>query len=269
LQVSQVGNTQISSELSEIYYRRFTIIIPAYNEEKRIKPVLMDIVKFVSENSLPWDVIVSIDGNDGTTDIVEALSETYPFVSYTKSSGRGGKGAAIIRASSFAGGDFVILMDADNSMEFSEVVNKIPLIQDYVAVILSRYHDGGDIPLMRRFLSRGFNILVRTFTGLRIEDTQSGYKIFRRDDFLSALRKVGATNTFYDISLLYHIHSSGGQIMETEAHYTHDDGSKFHPIGEVIGQGTSLLAFAIRHSRFYRLVPSWMISLYMRKFRWI
>jgi glycosyltransferase involved in cell wall biosynthesis len=181
----------------------------------------------------------------------------------------GGKGAAIIRASSFAGGDFVILMDADNSMEFSEVVNKIPLIQDYVVVILSRYHEWGDIPLMRRFLSRGFNILVRTFTGLRIQDTQSGYKIFRRDDFLSALRKVDATNTFYDISLLYHIYSSGGQIMETEAHYTHDEGSKFHPLGEVIGQGTSLLAFAIRHSRFYRLVPSWMNSLYMRKFRWI
>jgi glycosyltransferase involved in cell wall biosynthesis len=91
LQVSQVGKYPDQSELSEIYYRRFTIIIPAYNEEKRIKPVLMDIVKFVSENSLPWDVIVSIDGNDGTTDIVEALSETYPFVSYTKSSGWGGK----------------------------------------------------------------------------------------------------------------------------------------------------------------------------------
>jgi hypothetical protein len=58
-------------------------------------------------------------------------------------------------------------------------------------------------------------------------------------------------------------------IKEIEVHYDHMEGSKFHPLGEVIGQGTSLLAFRIRYSRFYKFIPDELIQLYYRKFRWI
>lgn len=271
MQITQVGkySDQISSELSEIYYRRFTIIIPAYNEEKRIKPVLKDIVKFVSENSLPWEVIVSIDGNDGTADIVETFSETYPFVSYTNSSGRGGKGGAIIRASSFAKGDFVILMDADNSMEFSEVVGRIPLIQDYASVILSRYHDKGDIPFIRKFISRGFNFLVNSILKLNIKDTQSGYKIINAKMFKKAMNKVTFTNGFLDVALLYYLKKEGSKTIEIPVKYNHNKNSKFHAFGEIIGDGISLIAFRIRQSRIYKYIPDFIVKLYYKIFKWI
>ncbi len=83
------------------------------------------------------------------------------------------------------------------------------------------------------------------------------------------MEKVDTTNTFYDISLLYYIKRYGGKITERDAEYQHDDGSKFHPVGEVIGQGVSLLAFAVRHSRFYKYVHNSLIKFYYRKFRWI
>ena len=51
-----------------------TIIIPAYNEESRIKGVLDEISDFISTNKADWDVIVSVDGNDGTADIVRSYS---------------------------------------------------------------------------------------------------------------------------------------------------------------------------------------------------
>ncbi|MCL4341326.1 MAG: glycosyltransferase, partial [Candidatus Thermoplasmatota archaeon] len=73
------------------------IIIPAYNEEKRISPVLNDICRFVSENKLPWDVIVAIDGNDTTYDIAVSFAETYDFISIDRSHERSGKGGANCR----------------------------------------------------------------------------------------------------------------------------------------------------------------------------
>ena len=255
--------------LSSIYRNRFDIIIPAYNEEKRIRPVLDEICQFISKSQIPWKIIVAIDGNDGTIDIVKEFASRYSFISYLASNGRGGKGAAIKRSASMISSNYVILMDADNSIRFDQIVERIPLMEKYDVVILSRYNDTNEIPALRRIISRGFNFLVRTMTGLNVSDTQSGYKMFRSNEFLEALRKVGATNTFYDISLLYHLQKSGNLIHEINTPYIHDEGSKFNPIAEVIGQGVSLVAFVVRHSRFYPYVPEFLIDLYKRKFKWI
>ncbi len=257
------------NSLPAIFGKRFDIIIPAYNEEKRIRPVLDEVCHFISEDQLPWKVIVAIDGNDGTIDIVREFASRYSFISYLASNGRGGKGAAIKRSASMISSNYVILMDADNSIRFDQIVERIPLMVQYDVVILSRYNDTNEIPALRRIISRGFNFLVRTMTGLNVSDTQSGYKMFRSNEFLEALSKVGATNTFYDISLLYHLQKSGNVINEIDTPYIHDEGSKFNPFAEVIGQGVSLVAFVVRHSRFYPYVPEFLIDLYKRKFRWI
>ena len=258
-------------ESSSIAFLRqqFTIIIPAYNEEKRIIPVLEDITNFISLNKLPWHVIIAVDGNDGTSKIVKSFAIAHQFLSYNVSSARNGKGGSIKRATTNLAGKYVILMDADNAISFQHVVERIPLIRDNAGVILSRYHYGNDIPFIRKILSRGFNVFVRALTGLKIKDTQSGYKIFKQKDFIDALKKVGVTNTFFDIPLLYQISSAGGKIVEVPAVYNHTKEGKFNPFGGAISLGISLITFKIRHSKLYDYVPDWMKSLYMRKFRWL
>ncbi len=265
----EAGDSLITEQFPSVFYKKIDLIIPAYNEEKRIPPVLNEIVSFISSNGLNWKIIVPVDGSDGTEEIVKKFSLEYNFIILDRSQGRNGKGAAIKRSLKHLDSDFTILMDADNSIKFSTILEKIPLIETYDTIILSRYSKKNDIPFLRRILSRGFNMLVKAMTGIRVSDTQSGYKIFKTEKFIEAMRKVGTTNTFYDISLLYYIKRDGGKITESEAEYQHDDGSKFHPVGEVIGQGVSLLAFAVRHSRFYKYVPDSLIKLYYRKFRWI
>jgi|SRR5579875_1621443 len=252
----------------DVLQHETVIIIPAYNERRRIKGVLDEAAGFISSHCLPWKVIVSIDGDDGTDRIVDSYATVFPFISHIQGSGRSGKGNAIKRAA-FTMSEYVVIMDADGSITFSEIVRNMKVLQNYDAVILSRYSPVNEIPVLRRFLSRGFNALVQALTGLRVKDTQSGYKIFKGEIFRKAITSVGVSNTFYDISLLWHIKRSGGRIVEIPTKYEHKDGSKFHPIGEVIGQGTSLIAFIIRHSRFFRYVPRSLVNLYYRKFRWI
>ncbi len=250
--------------------KKFSIIIPAYNEEKRIKPVLEDIVDYITQNNLDWEIIIAIDGNDGTEDLVKHFLPSYNNIRIVKASGRSGKGGSIKRSLNFVKSEFVILMDADNSIPFSTMVMNLHLIDEFDCIIFSRYTASmNEIPPVRRIISRGFNWLLRLSLDLNIRDTQSGYKIIKTKPFKKAMSEVSVTNTFFDVAMLYHMSRDNVRIKEIEVHYDHKEGSKFHPLGEVIGQGTSLLAFRIRYSRFYKFIPDELIQLYYRKFRWI
>ena len=267
---SSKGDVEKESQPLSTDSKKFSIIIPAYNEEKRIKPVLEDIVDYITQNNLDWEIILAIDGNDGTEDLVKNFLPSYNNIRIVKASGRSGKGGSIKRSLNFVKSDFVILMDADNSITFSTMVMNLHLIDEFDCIIFSRYTASmNEIPPVRRIISRGFNWLLRLSLDLNIRDTQSGYKIIRTKPFKKAMSEVSVTNTFFDVAMLYHMSRDNVRIKEIEVHYDHKEGSKFHPLGEVIGQGTSLLAFRIRYSRFYRYIPKELIMLYYRKFRWI
>ncbi len=255
--------------ITEIYMKRFTIIIPAYNEEERISPVLNDICRFISENQLPWDVIVAIDGNDSTYDITRTFAQKYNFLRIDQSNGRTGKGGAIKRVLPKIDGEFTILMDSDNSIIFFDIIKAVLLLDRSDVVVLSRYSRKNKIPLLRKFLSRSFNVIVRLIAGLKVSDTQSGYKIFRTEFFIASMRKVTVSNASYDVPLLYYIKEMGGRITETPAEYTHAGNGKLNPMSMAMSFGISLVAFRIRNSPLYSHVPKFLINLYHRKFRWI
>ena len=202
---------------------KISIIVPAYNEENRIKPVLNELASFIQENRLSWDIIVSIDGNDGTLNLVEKMSEKYPFLSTITGRGRSGKGNAIKRAINNTQSDFVILMDADGSVRFADLIRHIHLMDKYDAVVFDRYTSmGNEIPFMRRFASRGFNLLVRSILGVKVNDTQCGYKIIKTEYAKKVCGKVSVTNTFFDVALLYYLRKSGAKCVEFPINYSHD-----------------------------------------------
>ena len=260
--------TQIPLTLSE--NKTISIVIPAYNEEKRIRPVLEEICNYIRSNELPWNVIISIDGNDSTDLVVKSMKADFPFLYYIKNSGRNGKGGAIKRAVNIAFGEFIILMDADGSVSLENIINAIDFTDFYDMITFDRYSNPeNSIPAMRRFASRGFNALLRALMGIRVNDTQCGYKIMRADYAKDAFDKISVSNTFFDVALLYYMKKRGARSVEIPVRYIHDDESKFNLIAEILGQGSSLLAFRIRNSRFYRYVPEKIIRLYYKKFRWI
>lgn len=271
LTLQEVNNvfSGIDKQIPEIYTRKFTILIPAYNEKDRISPVLNDVCRFVSEYQLPWEVLVAIDGNDSTYNIAQSFSEKYDFLKIDQCIGRSGKGGAIKRVIPKVKGEFTILMDSDNSIEFIDIIRTITLLNEFDAVVLSRYDRKNRIPFMRRFLSRGFNVIARSMTGLNVMDTQSGYKIFRTQFFVASMRRVTVTNASFDVPLLYYVKEMGGRITETPTKYVHADNGKLNPISMSLSFLISLLAFRIRNSPLYSRVPRFLINLYHRKFKWI
>ena len=247
-----------------------TVVIPAYNEEKRIGRVLQEISEFITINNPNCNVIVSIDGNDGTEEIVKDYSKKYSFISYNKKGSRAGKGGAIKRVVTEATGEFTIIMDADGSVSFHEIADNLSLVNYYDVILFDRYSKKGNrIPAFRRIPSRGFNALVRVLFGIRVNDTQCGYKIIRTEMLKRAFSQISITNAFFDVALLFYLKRSSARIGEVEVVYDHSKESKFNIVALILGEGVSLVAFRVRHSRFYKYVPEWARNLYFRKFKWI
>ena len=247
----------------------FTVVIPAYNEEERIGTTLQEMCEFIVENKLHWKVMVSIDGRDRTEEIVSSFSIRFPFVSSSRSLTRSGKGAALKRALKYVDSKYLVTMDADGSVGLKSIIANLKFLNGNNVLIFSRYFVGNYIPAFRKFLSRGYNVLVRSLLGLRIRDTQSGYVAAESEPFVRAMNKVGVTNGFYYIVLYYYLTEEKAKIREIPIKYKHDSESKFSPTGMIIGGTISLFAFLLRHSRFFKYIPKELVSLYYRKLRWI
>ncbi len=266
-----VSNSSYSDMYSESVLRsRTDIVIPAYNEEKRIGPVIDEISSFIKEKSLPWSIIVSVDGNDGTEEILKKKSYDYPFISYNKSTKRSGMGGAIKRGILASSGEYILLMDADGASNLEYVVKKMGLILDYDIVNFDRYsNEENMIPLTRRIASRGLNLILRSVFRISVKDTQCDYKLMKSSSVKSLVKQLTFSNAFFLSALIVSAKWAKLDVVELPISYNHSEGSKFHPIAEVVGHGASILAFLIRHSRFYRYVPKGIVTLYYRKFRWI
>ncbi len=246
-----------------------TVLIPAYNEELRIGAVLSELKDYIKGAGVDWNIIVSIDGSDGTEDVVKKMSKDFPFILYDKSKSRSGKGYAIKRVVEKSNKEYTLIMDADRSICLPDILASLSDLDGFDVIIFNRYSNNmNSIPFARRIASRAFNIIVKVTLGIQVEDTQSGYKLMKTHLAKEAFRKISVTDATYDIALLYYIKQLGGSFKEVSVKYNHDQSSKFNVISLSIGMGISLLAFRIRHSRFYKYVPTWATELYQRKFRW-
>jgi glycosyltransferase involved in cell wall biosynthesis len=247
-----------------------SIVIPAYNEEKRIVSVLNETCEFISNNKLPWEVIIAVDGNDNTNDIVEKYHKFYSFVTSRKSSGRSGMGGAIRRGITSANGKFIILMDADGSANLQNMLNKAFLLEQYDVLNFNRYSLSSNfIPIKRRLASRGLNLILKTLFGISVRDTQCGYKIIKKEVALSIANKNTFSNGFFLTAFFLHSKMMGIKVTEEPLCYKHTDGSKFNLLMTSISYLVSIFAFWTKNSGFYRFVPISLTQLYYRKFRYL
>ena len=250
--------------------KKFSIIIPAYNEENRIKPVLEEICRYIDLNNLPWDIIIAVDGNDKTEDIINFYNRMYPFLNSKKSSERNGMGGAIKRAILASTGEYLILMDSDSSSSLLSMMRSAELLNKYDIVNFNRYSDSENkIPLMRRFASRSFNLILRLVFGIHVSDTQCGYKIMRRDAVMPIVTRLSISNAFFLSAIFIYAKKYGVSFVEVPIKYSHSYGSKFNVVMTSISYIVSIIAFKIRDTKLYYYTPKFIKGFYYKKFRYL
>ncbi len=215
-----------------------TIIIPAYNESKRILKSLNDIDVFILSNSLSnfWKVIVVNDGSiDETEKVVNDWvkencknKECYSLISYLPNKG---KGFAVKEGFLNANTELVLYTDADGACPIEEVKKLLECIDsgfDVVAGsrILKDEKSKVKMTLKRRFIGWCFHMILSTLNLASIEDTQCGFKLFKTRAAKKIISKQQCFNYSFDIEYLFLSKLLGYKIKEVPVNWYHVKGSK-------------------------------------------
>ena len=216
-----------------------SVIIPAWNEERRMSASLKQVAAFVQEQPQDIEVIVVDDGStDATPAIVEEFGQKHPFIKLIRNP-HGGKGAAVKTGVARAEGQYLIISDTDLSVPIQELPKFLPPTLDgYDIAIASREIKGAqriNEPYYRHLMGRVYNLLVRMVAVPGIQDTQCGFKAFRRE----VAREIFPYQTIegwgFDVEILFIAQRLGYRIVEVPVIWYYGTESKVQPVKDTLG----------------------------------
>jgi glycosyltransferase involved in cell wall biosynthesis len=194
-----------------------SFVVPAYNEEESIETALGTLDEVVKDRRLPYEIVVVDDGSRDKT-----LSRAIKYasrnghvkvLSYTQNEG---KGYAVRTGFMQTKGDVVVFADSDMDIDLSTVSKYVDALEHGDIVVATKWHPDSrvDMPLIRRILSHGFNVLVRTLTGANLKDTQVGLKVMKKSAFTNIFPRLCVKRYAFDVELLAVANLYGLRIVQ-------------------------------------------------------
>ena len=200
-----------------------SVVVACYNEEPHLAASFAEIVATMQETRRPFEIVFVDDcSRDGTRDVIRSLVEGHPEVPtqaifHETNKGRGGSVTDGFRA---ARGAITGYLDVD-----------LEVHSRYIPSLVRAIEDGADVAVVRRiyafqlrsldryFMSRGYSWLVRKLLAVDFNDTESGYKFFRRDALLPVLDEIEDAGWFWDTEFMVRAARHGLRIAEVPGAY--------------------------------------------------
>ena len=221
-------------------HESLTLVLPAYNEEARLGPALDELFGWLhgpgrAALPLPVHVVVVDDGSsDGTADLVRARPEAAAGELELLPVPHGGKGAAVRAGMLHAAGDLVVFADADMATPPDQLVPLVAALETADAAYGSRIQpDGTDMrasqPAWRRALGRTFHLLASVWVVGPVQDTQCGFKGFRREAARDVFARQKITSIVFDVEVIFLVRRRGYAFRVVPIRWTDVRGSRMHP----------------------------------------
>jgi dolichyl-phosphate beta-glucosyltransferase len=215
-----------------------TLVLPAYNEAKRIGPALDDLMAYLRTRpaGLPvTDVLVVDDGsNDDTAALVAARPEVVDGLLRVMTVPHAGKGAAVKAGMLATTGDLVVFADADMATPPPELVKLVAALGSADVALGSRIQpDGTDMrasqPRYRRLLGGVFHTLASVWVVGNVKDTQAGFKGFTREAAHDLFARQQVTSIVFDVELIHLARRRGYRIAIVPIRWEDVRGSRMRP----------------------------------------
>lgn len=231
-----------------------SVIIPAYNEERRIGPTLSSCVEYFERARIPYEIVVVDDGSiDQTAYLVEEVAKTQPTVRLLKLEHNQGKGAAVRRGMLEAKGALLLLNDADGATpitEFSRLLAEAA-VSGAEIVVGSRALQSAETSIERKFTrfisGRVFAFLVNIFAVPQISDTQCGFKLFRRRPGQEIFKQQKMNGFAFDVEVLFLARKRGFSIREVAINWHDVDGSKVNVLTDSLRMFRDIFKVRVAH----------------------
>jgi dolichol-phosphate mannosyltransferase len=165
---------------------RYSIVIPAHNEEHSIRPVLRTLCAALAEAAIPYEIVVVNDhSSDRTREAVAEIGAEYPGVRCVDNDGAGGFGLAVRAGLDAFTGDAVAIVMADGSDPPEDVVRCYrELEKGYDCAFGSRFLPGSrvvDYPAFKLAINRLANLFIKILFRIPLNDTTNAFKAYRRE----------------------------------------------------------------------------------------
>jgi dolichyl-phosphate beta-glucosyltransferase len=199
-----------------------SIVIPAYNEEKRLPKALPSIREYLGRASWEFAEIVVVD--DGSADRTAELALA-SGARVVKNPGNRGKGYSVKHGVREARGDWLLITDADLSAPIADLDRlwDAAQVQNAQVAIGSRAVDrslvGIHQPFFREAAGRCFNLVMRIVTGLPFRDTQCGFKLFEARAAREIFKRQQLDGFGFDVEVLFIARQLGYRAIEVAVHW--------------------------------------------------
>jgi glycosyltransferase involved in cell wall biosynthesis len=236
-----------------------SVIIPAYNEGEHIRQNLEECIRVFNQMGVPYELVVVNDGSKDNTKVeIEAAAREYPEVVLVTYFPNRGKGNALKMGCAKARGNLVVFVDADLEIHPKQTLRFIKEMKRTGAdvIIGSKRHKESkvDYPAKRKLLSWGYHLLIRTLFGLKLTDTQPGFKLFKKEVLDRELSKTLTKKYAFDLELLVNVSEDGYKIVEApiELKFSSQFGGRigFKAVKGIF-QETMGIFYRLRIKRFY------------------
>jgi dolichyl-phosphate beta-glucosyltransferase len=234
-----------------------SIIIPAYNEEKRIKQTIIALRSYLKPRKYIYEIIVVDDGStDGTLSVLkDTLSADLRVVTITKS----GKGAAVKEGvmSADKENEYAFFMDADLSTDPSEIGAFIDIFKEEPetgVIIGSRYLPEGSViiqPPFRNMVGRTFSLIKSKLLGINFFDSQCGFKAFRMQSAKKLFAKSEIKGFSFDVEILYIALLNGIKVKEKSVNWHHKPGGHVNLIADSIPMLIELFQVFLNRNKYF------------------
>ncbi|MCK4477843.1 glycosyltransferase family 2 protein [Candidatus Bathyarchaeota archaeon] len=194
-----------------------TVVMPAYNEGQQIEDSLEKVDSVLQKNGSKYEVIVVDDGSlDGTSKKATNYANRNGHVKIVSYERNSGKGHAVKTGFANARSDIIVFIDGDLDVEPEQITPFVKALKHADIVISSKWHPESRVEMsaMRRFLSHGFNLLVRLLTGVKFKDTQTGLKAVKRRQLEKIFPRLMVKRFAFDVELLVLANIHGLKIAE-------------------------------------------------------
>jgi dolichyl-phosphate beta-glucosyltransferase len=243
-------STQILPHLS--------LVIPAYNEARRLPNTLQELKEYCSRWNFSFEVIIVVEpSTDETLRLAQAATKTFPQLKVIGNKVHRGKGFAVRTGMLASVGNLAIFTDADLSTPLYEIDRALAVFEserDLHLLVGNRQHPDSEIiqhqSWMRERMGKTFNALVRWLAGVEIRDTQCGFKGFRQAACRAIFERQKTDGFSFDVEVLLLASAMGFTVIEMPVHWSNSPDSKVRVVSDSLRmfRDMALVRGLVRHT---------------------
>jgi len=204
-----------------------SVIVPAYNESKRIAPFLKILVDFLKNGD--YELIVVDDGSsDNTIEVVKKIVVSFKRLKIISYKPNMGKGHAVKTGVLAAKGEYIIFIDADGSIQPNEILKMEKMLNLYDVVVGDRSSVLSKIkqPAVRKILGVVFNNYMETLFNVNVTDFLCGFKGFKKHAAHKLFKDLISPRWIFDVEIFYRARKNRYSIHKLPIKWVHKPDTK-------------------------------------------